>query len=305
MSEIYDLVIIGGGVAGMSAGVYAARNLLKTVILEKAIVGGQPAVAEKIENFPGFPGLNGWELTTRLEKHVKELGVEVLEPEDVQKIEAQDKIKRVIGSRKDYLAKAVIIASGGQPKLINIPGEQEFSRKGVHYCAHCAGFGYKGKRIAVLGGGESALLGALYLSEIGREVLLIHRRESFRSEKILQEKILKCGNVEFIRHSVVEKIFGDRAVTGIELRNLKTGDVSRIDLDAIFIYIGYLPNSSFAEVDKDGKEFIRVDQEMQTSQPGIFACGNVVRENAQIISSMGEGAMAALAASKYVMETAF
>ena len=305
MSEIYDVVIIGGGPAGMSAAVYSARNLLKTMILERSIVGGQPAVAEKIDNFPGFPGLDGWKLTTGLEKHVKGLGVTVVEPEEVRHVESQAKMHRIIGSRGTYLAKAVIVASGGQPRLLGVPGEKEFSRKGVHYCAHCAGFGYEGKRIAVVGGGESALLGALYLSEIGREVLLLHRRENFRSEKILQGQILDTETIKMILDSVVVEIYGDKVVQGIKLKNVKTGEMSPVDLDAIFVYVGYEPSSSFLDIEKDEKGFVKVNLEMETSTPGIFACGNVIRENAQIISSMGEGAVAALTAARYVMETPF
>ncbi len=305
MSELYDLTIVGGGPAGMSAGVFAGRNLLRTVILEKSILGGQPAVAERIENFPGFPELDGWDLTTRLEKHIKGLGVEVIEPEEVRGIEFEGNIKRVMGFRGTYLAKAVIVASGGQPRLLNVPGEKEFTRKGVHYCAHCAGFGYEGKRIAVIGGGESALLGALYLAEIGEKVFLIHRREFFRSEKILQERVLNTKEIEIIQDAVVEEIFGQGIVTGIQVQNQETGVSSRMDMDAVFIYIGYMPNTSFVDVDKDDKGFIKVNLEFETSSPGIFACGNVVRENAQVISSMGEGAMAALSASRYVMGTVF
>jgi len=305
MFELYDVVIIGGGPAGMSAGVFAGRNLLKTVILEKAVLGGQPAVAERIENFPGFPDLDGWDLTTRLEKHIKGLGVGVIEPEEVRSIETHGKVRKVIGSRGAYLAKAVIVASGGRPRLLNVPGEREFTRKGVHYCAHCAGFGYEGKRIAVVGGGESALLGAIYLAGIGEKVFLIHRREFFRSEKILQDRVLHTKEIEMMQDYVVEEIFGERIVTGIQVRNQETGVSSRMDMDAVFIYIGYMPNTSFVDVDKDDKGFIKVNLEFETSIPGIFACGNVVRENAQVISSMGEGAMAALSASRYVMGTVF
>ncbi|OIP65757.1 MAG: thioredoxin-disulfide reductase [Nitrospirae bacterium CG_4_9_14_3_um_filter_53_35] len=305
MFELYDVVIIGGGPAGMSAGVFAGRNLLKTVILEKAVLGGQPAVAERIENFPGFPDLDGWDLTTRLEKHIKGLGVGVIEPEEVRSIETHGKVRKVIGSRGAYLAKAVIVASGGRPRLLNVPGEREFTRKGVHYCAHCAGFGYEGKRIAVVGGGESALLGAIYLAGIGEKVFLIHRREFFRSEKILQDRVLHTKEIEMMQDYVVEEIFGERIVTGIQVRNQETGVSSRMDMDAVFIYIGYMPNTSFVDVDKDDKGFIKVNLEFETSIPGIFACGNIVRENAQVISSMGEGAMAALSASRYVMGTVF
>jgi thioredoxin reductase (NADPH) len=303
MSPIHDLVIIGGGVGGMTAGIFAARYRLKTVILEKAVVGGQPAIAERIENFPGFPEIDGWELSTRLEKHAVELGVGVVEPESVQRVESEGRYLHVIGERGQYRTKALIVASGGQPRLLGVPGEKEFTRKGVHYCAQCAGLGYEGKRIAVVGGGESALLGALYLSKIGREIILIHRREAFRAEKILQERILDCESIKILLDSTVEEITGDKVVGGIKVRDLKTAELFPMDLDAVFVYIGYVPNTDFIDVDKDDRGFLRVNRQMQTSHPGIFACGNVVREDAQIISAMGEGAVAAISAARYVMET--
>ncbi len=305
MNAIHDLVIVGGGVGGMTAGIFAARYRLRTLLLEKAVVGGQPAVAERIENFPGFPEIDGWELSTRLEKHAVALGVQVIEPESVQRLEAEGRYLRVIGARGGYRSKALIVASGGQPRLLGVPGEAEFTRKGVHYCAQCAGLGYEGKRIAVVGGGESAILGALYLSKIGREIILIHRRDAFRAEKILQERILDCESIKIVLDSTIHKIRGDKVVRGIDVRDLKTGALSPMDLDAVFVYIGYLPNTGFIDVDKDDKGFLRVNLQMETSRPGIFACGNVVREDAQIISAMGEGAVAAISAARYVMETDF
>ncbi|MDX1763860.1 MAG: FAD-dependent oxidoreductase [bacterium] len=302
MSIPYDTVIVGGGVAGMTAGVYAARYLLKTVILEKAILGGQPAVAEQIENFPGFPELDGWDLSTRLEKHLKGLGVDVIEPEEVGAIETQGNLIRVTGSQGVYLAKSVIIAAGGQPRLLGVPGEKRFARKGVHYCAQCAGLGYEGKRVAVVGGGESALLGALYLSEIAEEVVLIHRRIHFRGEKILQRRITESDKIKMIRESLVEAIHGDSRVSGIKVRNGRNGRVETLDVDALFVYVGYVPNTAFVHLEKNGAGFIEVNLEMETSLPGIFACGNAIREDAQIISSMGEGCVAAMSASKYIME---
>ncbi len=303
MREIHDLVIIGGGVGGMTAGIFAARYRLKTVLLEKAVVGGQPAVAERIENFPGFPEIDGWELSTRLEKHALELGVTLVEPESVQRIENVGRHLQVIGERAQYGTKTVIIASGGQPRLLGVPGEQAFTRKGVHYCAQCAGLGYEGKRIAVVGGGESALLGALYLSKIGREIILIHWGDAFRAEKILQERILESQSIKIVPDSTVDRIRGDTVVRAIDVRDLKTGTVSPTDVDAVFVYIGYVPNTDFVDVEKDEKGFLRVNLQMETSHPGVFACGNVVREDAQIISAMGEGAVAAISAARYVMET--
>ncbi len=302
MSILYDTVIVGGGVAGMTAGVYAARYLLKTVILEKAILGGQPAVADRIENFPGFPELDGWDLSTRLEKHLKGLGVDVIEPEEVGAIEPQGHLIRVTGSQGVYLAKSVIIAAGGQPRLLGVPGERGLSRKGVHYCAQCAGLGYEGKRVAVVGGGESALLGALYLGEIASEVLLIHRRAQFRGEKILQQRIGESDRIKIVPESVVEAIHGDKRISGAKLRDMRNGRTLTLDLDALFVYVGYVPNTAFVRAEKDEAGFIKVNLEMETSVPGIFACGNAIREDAQIISSMGEGCVAAMSASKYIME---
>lgn len=302
MSTLYDTVIVGGGVGGMTAGVYAARYLLKTVILEKAILGGQPAVADRIENFPGFPELDGWDLSTRLEKHLKGLGVDVIEPEEVGAIEPQGDLIRITGSQRVYLAKSVIIASGGQPRLLGVPGEKQFAREGVHYCAQCAGLGYEGQRVAVVGGGESALLGALYLAEIAEEVLLIHRRAQFRGEKILQQRIGESDRIRIVGESVVEAIYGDKRVCGAKLRDMSNGRAVTLDLDALFVYVGYVPNTAFVRVEKDEVGFIKVNLEMETSVPGIFACGNATREEAQIISSMGEGCVAAMSASKYIME---
>ncbi len=303
MVEQYDLVIIGGGPAGMSAGVFAARYQLKTIILEKTVVGGQPAVAEHIENFPGFPELDGWDLATRMEKHVQSLGIQIVESGDVQGIEREGKGYRIVANKGTYPTKTALVATGGRPRLLGVPGEEKFSRKGVHYCAQCAGFGYEGKRIAVVGGGESALLGALYLSEIGEEVFLLHRREEFRGEKVLQERIDGTEKIQQIRETVVEEILGEKTLSGLRLCNVKSGVKTTLDVDALFVYVGYLPNTSFVDTDKDEKGFLRVNLEMETSLPGIFACGNVIREDAQIISAMGEGAVAALSASKYIMET--
>jgi thioredoxin reductase (NADPH) len=264
MSEPYDLVIIGGGVGGMAAAVYAARYHLRTIILEKSVIGGQPAV---------------------------------------EKIDRRDPLYVVVTARAEYRAKTVILATGGKPRLLEVPGEEKFARKGVHYCAQCAGFGYEKKRIAVVGGGESALMGALFLAEIGERVFLLHRRENFRGEKVLHERIRKCGKITVIRESVVDEVLGDKLVTGIRVLNLKTGATSIMEVAALFVYVGYVPNTSFVDVEKDEKGFLRVNLDMETSSPGIYACGNVIRENAQIISAMGEGAIAALSASKYIMET--
>jgi thioredoxin reductase (NADPH) len=232
------------------------------------------------------------------------MGIHRIEPEEVLDIDVRDQIKKIAGRQGNYEARTVIIASGGQPRLLNVPGEKRFARKGVHYCAQCAGLGYEGQRIAVVGGGESALLGALYLAEIGEEVLLIHRRAEFRGEKILQQKIGECEKVRLLHDSVVEEICGDKRLEGIRLRHMKTGWAERLDVDALFVYVGYLPNTAFVNVEKDEKGFIKVNLQMETSRPGILACGNVIREDAQIISSMGEGCVAAMSASRHIMESA-
>jgi len=301
MVEQYDLVIIGGGPAGMAAGVFAARYRLKTIILEKSVVGGQPAVAEHIENFPGFPELDGWDLATRLEKHVTSLGVEIVESSEVRGVEPAEKGYRIVANKGSYAAKTVLVATGGRPRLLGVPGEERFSRKGVHYCAQCAGFSYEGKRIAVVGGGESALLGALYLSRIGKEVFLLHRRENFRGEKVIQERIDQTEKIRQIRETVIKEILGEKSVTGIRLRNVRSGEEQTLPIDALFVYVGYVPNTSFLDADKDESGFLRVNLSMVTSMPGVFACGNVIREDSQIVTAMGEGAVAALSASRHII----
>ncbi|NOY52662.1 MAG: FAD-dependent oxidoreductase [Deltaproteobacteria bacterium] len=300
MVEQYDLVIIGGGPAGMAAGVFAARYRLKTIILEKSVVGGQPAVAERIENFPGFPELDGWDFATRLEKHVTSLDVPILESGEVRGVEPDGKGYRVVANKGSYETKTVLVATGGRSRLLGVPGEEKFSRRGVHYCAQCAGFGYEGKRIAVVGGGESALLGALYLSGIGREVFLLHRREGFRGEKVLQERIDAAEKIRQIRGTVVEEILGEKTLSGICLRNVKSGERTTLEVDALFVYVGCVPNTAFINAEKDAKGFLRVNLAMETTLPGVFACGNAVREDAQIISAMGEGAVAVLSAAEYI-----
>ncbi len=287
----------------MTAGVFAARYRLKTVILEKAVVGGQPAVAERIENLPGFPELDGWGLSTRLEKHARKLGVEIVESADARAIHPTDGGYRVLAVKRNYMARAVIIASGGHPRRLGVLGEENFARKGVHYCAQCAGFSYEGKRIAVIGGGESALSGALFLAGIGREVLLVHREDDFQGEMILRERVRDRDTIIPVGESAVEEISGGRGVEHIRIRNLRTGKAETLPVDAVFIYAGYAPNTSIVDADKDDKGFLKVDLEMRTSRPGIFACGNVVRENTQIISAMGEGAVAVLSAFRYLQNT--
>jgi len=304
MSEQYDLIIIGGGPAGMSAAVFAARYRLKTIILERAVVGGQPAVAEKIENFPGFPELDGWDLTTRLEKHVSSLGVPIVESGNVQGLHREESGFRIAANKGEYHAKTVLVAAGGHPRLLGVPGEEKFSRKGVHYCAQCAGFGYEGKRIAVVGGGESALLGALYLSGIGKEVFLLHRREGFRGEKVIQERIDGTEKIRQIRETIVKEILGEKTLSRLRLRNVRSGEETTLDVDALFVYVGYVPNTAFVDATKDEKGFLTVNPAMETTLPGVFACGNVIREDSQIITAMGEGAVAALSASQFIVETA-
>ena len=300
LSPLYDVVIVGGGPAGMSAAVFAGRRRLRTLVLEKGVVGGQPAVAERIENFPGFPGLDGWDLAARLERHARSLGVEVVESAEVGRVRGREAPFLVEGSAGTRRARAVIAAAGGTPRRLGVPGEEALARRGVHYCAHCAGFAYQGKRIAVVGGGESALLGALYLAGIGGEVVLIHRRRSFRGERILQDRLRERPGVTLLQGFVVEAVLGSGRVEAVRLREAAGRARRTLDVDAVFVYIGFVPNSGFLDVAKDPGGFVRVDRDMAASTPGIFACGGLVRENPQIVTSMGEGALAALSAARFL-----
>ncbi|MEM5853243.1 MAG: thioredoxin-disulfide reductase [Candidatus Aenigmatarchaeota archaeon] len=306
--EKYDLIIIGGGPAGLTAGIYAARRKLKTLIITMTI-GGQVLLTNKICNYPGFFNVSGINFINKLRKQVEKAGAEII-IDEVKKISPQGDEFLVKTETKDFIAKALILAYGKKPRKLNVPGEEELIGKGVSYCANCDAPLFKGKIVAVVGGGNSALDAALLLSKIAEKVYLIHRREEFRGFESFVDEVKKKKNVEILLNSVVTEIKGEGKVSWISVKDVKSGEVKDIRLDGVFIEIGYEVDPSIAKdiVKLDELNQIIVDSKCRTFypdkdeiRPGIFAAGDVTDVAfKQIVVAAGEGAKAALAAYNYL-----
>lgn len=302
---IYDVIIVGGGPSGMSAAIYASRARLKTLLIEKAGCGGQIAITDHLENYPGFEeGINGFELAMKMEKQARTFGSEIVYGE-VSFIETDDAIKKIILSdKKEYFTKTIIIASGANFRKLGVEGEQEFIGKGVSYCATCDGPFFRNKEIAVVGGGDSALQEALYLTKFATKVNLIHRRDQFRAAKILQEKVFAEPKINIIFDSVVEKISGNLSVEQVILKNVKNNISSPVSVNGVFVFVGWLPNTKFLENTKiklNDAGYIVTDDNMNTSIEGIFACGDVRQKILrQVVTAAGDGAIAAISAQHFI-----
>lgn len=302
---IYDVIIVGGGPSGMSAAIYASRARLKTLLIEKAGCGGQIAITDHLENYPGFEeGINGFELAMKMEKQARTFGCEIVYGE-VSFIETDDAIKKIILSdKKEYFTKTIIIASGANFRKLGVEGEQEFIGKGVSYCATCDGPFFRNKEIAVVGGGDSALQEALYLTKFATKVNLIHRRDQFRAAKILQEKVFAEAKINIIFDSVVEKISGNLSVEQVILKNVKNNISSPVSVNGVFVFVGWLPNTKFLENTKiklNDAGYIVTDDNMNTSIEGIFACGDVRQKILrQVVTAAGDGAIAAISAQHFI-----
>ncbi len=297
---MYDLIIIGGGPAGLTAGIYAQRARLKTLLLEKEMLGGQIAVSDVIENYPGFPSISGADLMERFEQHARGLGLEI-KMADVMDILDRDKEKIIKTSEGDLIAKTVIVATGAKPKRLGISGEKEFTGKGVSYCATCDGPFFKGHKVLVVGGGDTAVKEAVYLSRIAGRVYIAHRRDQLRAEKVIQEKVFSTPNIEMLWSHVLKEIKGKTGVEKVILQNLKDNSVRELDVKGVFVFVGINPTTDFVDVEKDKNGFIKTDQGMQTSVKGIFAAGDCrTTPLKQVSTAVGDGAIAAFMAEKYI-----
>lgn len=301
---MYDLIIVGGGPAGLTAGIYAVRSGLDTLVLERSEISGQIALADLVENFPGFPSISGRELMEKYKSHAQEAGVKT-KITDVLSVRSYGAQKIVSTDSGDLESRAVIIATGANPKHLNIPGEKEFVSKGVSYCAICDGPFFRNKTVVVVGGGNSAITDALFLSKIARKVYVIHRKGSLRATKILQERAFATPNIEFMFYTNVMEIVGSKGeiqrVEKIVLTDLNTGKNHELATDGVFIYIGIHPNTEFVNVEKDSEGFIKTDRSLETSEKGIFAAGDCRDTNIwQVVSAVRDGALAATAANEYV-----
>lgn len=302
--KIYDIIIVGGGPGGLCAGMYAARANRKTICLEKFIPGGQISMTGEVEDYPGFEHITGAELGSKFESHARKFGLEIA-LEEVAEVycEGEDRVVRCEGGNS-YRAKVVIISTGGTPVKLGIPGEVEYAGKGVSYCAICDGAFFKEKVIAVVGGGDAAVEEGGYLTKYGTKVHLIHRRDSLRAQKIIQQRAFDNPKMAFAFDTVVESINGnDRQVTDLTLKNVKTGAISKLEIGAIFVYIGFTPNSKLVRegLTLDAGGYIITNDRMETNIPGIFACGDVRAQLVrQVTNAVGDGTTAAVAAEKYI-----
>lgn len=303
MEKIYDTVILGGGPAGISAGVYCARGNISCAVIDTSLLGGQPTNYLEIENYLGFPSIEGWELSEKFEEHLDKFNVEKFTMEEIQSVDLISNPKVIKTLKGEYKAHSVIIATGAKPSKLNVKGEQEFTGRGVSYCAVCDGAFYKDKTVVVVGGGNAAVEEGIYLTKFALKVYIVHRRDALRADKIVQERAFKNNKIEFIWDSVVQEIQGDGKVQTAVVKNLKTGEISHIQTDGVFPYIGFTPNCDGfnGQLQQDEKGFITVDENLQTSIPGVFAAGDVrVTPLRQVITAVADGAIAGVSAVKYL-----
>lgn len=305
-SQIYDVVIIGAGPAGLTAGIYASRAGLSTVILEKNIPGGQILTTEKIENYPGFEEeIGGFDFIEKLRKQTEKFGAQ-FKTAQVEGISKGDNDIKIVKSKNaDFEARSVIIAAGAVPRKLGIPGEAEFTGRGVSYCAVCDAMFFKNKEVVVVGGGDTAVEEALFLTKFCTKVTLIHRRDRLRATKVLQQRLEDNEKIALCLNAVPKEICGQEKVSHINVEDTNTKEEKQIQCDGVFVFVGYIPSSDFVngyvEFDKSG--YIITDQQMRTCQEGVFACGDVRSKRLrQVVTACGEGAAAAYSAQLYVEE---
>jgi len=299
----FDTVILGGGPAGFSAGLYSARGALKTAIIDTNMMGGQPSNYLELENYPGFGTIGGYDLMEKFEEHADKFGVEKFPMQEITEINLTTNPKVVKTQEGEFHAKAVILATGAKPMKLGVPGEKEFVGRGVSYCAVCDGAFYKDKVVAVVGGGNSAVEEAMYLTKFASKVYLIHRRNELRADKIVQERAFKNEKLEFVWDTIVKEIKGTDLVSSAILENVKTKEVTELAINGIFPYIGINPNTEGfnGQIEQDSRGFVVTDETMKTSVDGVFAVGDVrVTPLRQVITAASDGAVGAVYAVKYV-----
>jgi len=300
-----NLIIIGSGPAGWTAGIYAGRARLSPLLITGSAPGGQMALTSEIENYPGFPqGLSGQELTQLMQQQAERFGTRV-QMDEVNAIELSNHPFKVTTYGDEYETKSLIIVTGTSPRKLGVPGEAEFRGRGISYCATCDGFFYQDRQVVVVGGGDSALEEAIFLTKFARQVHAVHRRNRLRAEKVFQERAFRNEKIEFVWDSVVTEILGEGKVAGVRLKNVKTEEESTLETDGVFIYVGVIPNTGFlgGQLELDDRGYIVTDRQCHTSMPGVFAAGDVQeRVLKQVSTAVGSGAMAAMEAEKFVAE---
>ena len=303
MSKVYDCIIIGGGPAGLSAGLYAARSKMDTILIEKENYGGQIATTDEVDNYPGsMENATGPILVDRMKNQAKEFGTNFVKDE-VTEVNFDSDIKLVKGRKDTYQGKTVIIASGASPRLGGFKKELEFRGKGVSYCATCDADFFTDLEVVVIGGGDSAITESIYLTKFVSKVTIIHRRSELRAAKSIQDKAFKNPKINFIWDTVVEEAFGEEIIEKLILRNVKTGKVEEYKTDGVFVFVGYLPISEIfkGKIEMNESNYIIGDQDMNTNVPGVFVAGDIREKSLrQVITAAADGAMAATSAERYL-----
>ncbi len=304
INETYEVIIVGGGPAGLAAGLYCERAALRTVLFEKGLLGGQIAISKEVENYPGVEGITGFDLAEKLVHHAQSFGLPVIQQE-VAAVSAGSDLHSVrLANGDQFYTTALILAAGGSVRKLGIPGEAEYLGIGVSYCATCDGFFFRDKTVVVVGGGDTAVEEALYLSKITRKVYLVHRGNALRASKILQSRLMSEPRLEIIWNTIITEIKGNRSTVGaVSFENSKTGERGELQTDGIFIFIGYSPNNQLIppSVRMNERGFVITDEKCATSVPGIFAVGDLRQKFAnQIVVAAADGCIAALAAAHYV-----
>ena len=305
MSSLYDVIIIGGGAAGLSAALYSCRAMLKTLVIEQLGCGGQILVTDLIENYPGFPeAIKGPDLAKLFEEHASKFGTEIIY-DQIAEITLDSEIKTVATNSRAYQGKTIIIAGGGQHKKLGVPGEEEFSGKGVSYCAVCDGNFFRGQDVVVVGGGDAAIDEGIYLTGIVNSVTVIHRRDKLRASKILQERAFENKKMNFKWKHVVDRFIGNGVIEAVKLKDLESGNIYNYSTSAAFIYVGFESNSTYlkGKILLDETDHVIVDLNMATNVSGVYACGDIRTESKrQLGTAVGDGITAALAAYQYISE---
>ena len=300
---MYDIIIIGSGPAGLSAAIYAQRACLDTIVIEKnGISGGQVLNTWEVDNYPGFPGVTGFELSRQFREHANKLGARVVQDEVVQ-VELSGNVKKVVCEEETYEARCVILASGAHHRTLEVPGEEELRGAGVSYCATCDGAFFRGRTVAVVGGGDAALEDAIFLARMCEKVYIVHRRDKLRGAKRLQERLQALENIEFVWNSETVAIEGNAQVEALRLRQTQTGEERRLDVYGVFIAVGIAPESELyaGQLELDEQGYIRADESGQTSVPGVFAAGDVrTKALRQILTAASDGANCVASAERYL-----
>lgn len=306
--KTYDFVSIGGGPAGLTAAIYAGRGMLKTLVIEKLMVGGQATITHLIDNYPGFPeGVTGPELMEKFEQQAKRFGAE-FKFATVDEIRMDGNMKVLKLGNEEIRAKTVLICTGAEPRRLNVPGETKLTGKGVSYCATCDGAFFRDAVVAVVGGGDSAVKEAIYLTKFASKVYVIHRRDELRAEKITSEQAFANEKIEFVWNSVVEEVKGKHGVESLQIKNVKDGTTSELEVEGAFIYVGMIPNTDFLKgfVDIDEAGYVIADHDTHTNVTGVFAAGDVRRKlSRQVATAVGDGATAAMAAEECISGHSF